>query len=295
MSQQPPKKLPPRDVTQGPRVRRTPVHVDPASPNRVPEPGAAPAQSSPDLRTSRQASPSHRVTGQARQRQGRPPEGAPRQAQYRPVVPRRDPFPLLIGGIFGAILLGVVLIVLLLGRSDTPSGGNGGNVAGEQTSGAVRNPTQQASVPTIQLQASNLPGTPVPEEGKSHVAEGEVITYRNYPPTSGTHYDSTAEYGFSDMEIPEGKLVHNLEHGAIVLYYKPDLPADVLDSLRQAYSSLPPGKYSKVKLIITPYPKLQTPMAVAAWTRVEPLMEFNFERIHAFYLALVDKGPEDVP
>ncbi len=222
------------------------------------------------------------------------------QRAPRPMeVPRRDPFPLVIGGIIGAALVGVVLIVLLLGANNTPSAGTlpnpGGNVAGEATAPVNSNSTKQAGGPTIQVQLSNIPGTPVTEEGKNHVPEGDAITYKTYPPSSGTHYASTGEYGFSDKEIAEGKLVHNLEHGAIVLYYKPGLPADVLDSLRQAYTSLPLSKHGKVKLIIAPYPKLQTPMVIAAWTRVEPLSEFNFEQIQAFYKALVDKGLEDVP
>ncbi len=224
------------------------------------------------------------------------------QRARRPVEsPRRDPFPLVIGGIIGAILAGLVLIVLLLGGNNTPSAGtvpnNGGTVVGGATAPVpvVSNPTNQTGGPTIQVQSSNLPGTPVPEEGKDHVPASQAITYKSYPPSSGTHYDATAEYGFSDKEIEEGKLVHSLEHGAIVLYYKPDLPADVLDSLRQAYTKLPLSKHGKVKLVITPYPKLQSPMLIAAWTRIEPLTAFNFERIQAFYGALVDKGPEDVP
>lgn len=135
----------------------------------------------------------------------------------------------------------------------------------------------------------------MPEEGKDHVAEGSVITYKSSPPSSGTHYGSTAPYGLSDKEIAEGMLVHSLEHGVIVLYYKPGLPDKVLQDLRDAYSSLPPAKYGKVKLVITPYPKLQTPLVLAAWGRVLPFTEFNYDKVRAAYQALVDKGPEDVP
>ena len=66
--------------------------------------------------------------------------------------------------------------------------------------------------------SADLPGTPMPSEGNKHVSAGEVITYTNYPPSSGTHYDATAQYGFSAVEIPEGQIVHSMEHGAVVLY-----------------------------------------------------------------------------
>ena len=36
------------------------------------------------------------------------------------------------------------------------------------------------------------PGVPVADEGRTHVADGQVITYTNYPPSSGTHYNSPA-------------------------------------------------------------------------------------------------------
>lgn len=193
----------------------------------------------------------------------------------------------------GAVLVGVVIIILLLGNN-APTGGSlpnsGSNVQNGANKPVPNNPASQPSV-----QTANLPGTPVPDEGKSHVSDGETITYKNYPPSSGSHYGTTADYGFSETEVAEGKLVHDLEHGAIVLYYKPDLPADVLNNLRQVYNKLPAAKYGKVKLVIMPYSKLQTPLAIAAWTRVQPFSEYNFEQIKAFYQALVDKGPEDVP
>jgi hypothetical protein len=132
----------------------------------------------------------------------------------------------------------------------------------------------------------------MPNEGSEHVAPGEPITYTNYPPTSGKHYPGVAELGFSYKQIAEGYLVHSMEHGVIVLYYRPDLPESVKESLRKLFTQLPPDKAGPVKLIVTPYPKLKTPMALAAWTRLLPLSEFDFQQIWTFYRAWVSKGPE---
>lgn len=142
-----------------------------------------------------------------------------------------------------------------------------------------------------------LPGTAVPDEGAAHVADGTLTTYKSYPPSSGPHYGTTTPYGFSDKEIPEGNLVHDLEHGALVLYYKPDLPANVVQQLRDAFTKLPPAKYGKVKLVITPYSKIQSSaiMVLAGWNRVVPFTEYNFDKLSAAYQAIVDKGPEDIP
>jgi hypothetical protein len=65
-----------------------------------------------------------------------------------------------------------------------------------------------------------------PSEGHEHVREGETITYDASPPTSGSHYEVPAEAGFydADSEIEPERLVHNLEHGMIVIWYRPNAP-----------------------------------------------------------------------
>lgn len=173
--------------------------------------------------------------------------------------PRRDPFPLVIGGLAGALTIAIlVLVVLLLSLTARPGASTAPSSVGSATSGTPATTLGNNS-------AEQGPGTAVPEEGKDHVDEGTPITYKSYPPSSGTHYVSTVEYGFWEREKPEGALVHNLEHGAVVLYYKPGLPPQIIQSLRDTFVSIPPAKYGKAKLIITPYSKLQSPLVLAAW------------------------------
>ncbi len=65
-------------------------------------------------------------------------------------------------------------------------------------------------------------GMSIPSEGSaSHVPDGSVLTYKHYPPASGHHYASPAPPGFSTTAIPEGNWVHSLEHGYVVILYKP--------------------------------------------------------------------------
>ena len=62
-----------------------------------------------------------------------------------------------------------------------------------------------------------------PNEGQAHVTEGDShAPYRTDPPTSGPHYDLPAQPGFYDASIAPETLVHNLEHGQIVIWYDPD-------------------------------------------------------------------------
>jgi hypothetical protein len=84
-------------------------------------------------------------------------------------------------------------------------------------------------------------GRQMPTEGnRSHVATGQVIPYRNRPPSSGDHYDQPAGYGFFQREIPVGNWVHTLEHGGIVVLYRPDLcDQNCQTQLSETYNSSP--------------------------------------------------------
>jgi len=139
-------------------------------------------------------------------------------------------------------------------------------------------------------------GHQVPIEGnRQHVAQGTVIPYRNRPPSSGDHYDQPAGYGFFQREIPTGNWVHDLEHGGIVVLYRPDLCDDTCQSqLQDVYNSAPssalfPGTR---KMLVVPYQDMDHAIATVAWGWLDEMDQFDKDRILAFYKAHVDKGPE---
>jgi len=99
-----------------------------------------------------------------------------------------------------------------------------------------------------------------------------------------------------DEPIPEEVWVHNLEHGGIVILYHCPTPCPDLErQLREVYATFPGSKYGHVKLLVTPYPRLKTRLAILAWTWIDELEEFDRERLLRFYRAHLDQGPEDVP
>ena len=215
------------------------------------------------------------------------------------------------GSLVGALVVGLLIVVYLLvshGNNsptvpNTTAAGNG--AASQPTTAAggqamAQSTTSTGSTAAQLTMVANRPanglGTPMPDEGNQHVADGEVITYKNYPPTSGTHYSTPEGAGFYTNTVPEGNFVHSLEHGYIVLYYKPDLPDATKQQLKDLMTTLPNGKYGKVKMVIVPYTQgMTTPLAIAAWDRILPLSDYNFDVIKTFYQQYVDKGPEDVP
>jgi hypothetical protein len=204
------------------------------------------------------------------------------------------------------ILAGALLVgLLVVGYVVLSRGGSSGvmSQASDQPQAVVTAGAQSAQdatpatatvIPEVSAPAAGL-GTPMPDEGNAHVADGTVIIYKNYPPSSGPHYNTTAPYGFYEQSVPEGNFVHNLEHGAVVLYYKPDVPDEVKKQLRDLMTMLPREEGGDVRMLIVPYTKMPTPLAIAAWDRLLLINEFNFDEIRAFYQEWVNRGPERVP
>jgi len=140
-----------------------------------------------------------------------------------------------------------------------------------------------------------LQGERVPHEGNNHVPMGSDIKYRAHPPASGDHYPTPAPRGVYPEGLLEGFWVHSLEHGYIVLAYRPPVSPDQLEQFQEMVRSFPKSKYGYAKLVIVPYKDMDHPYAVLAWTWRLWLDRFDREKILEFYRAHVDRGPEDIP
>jgi hypothetical protein len=93
---------------------------------------------------------------------------------------------------------------------------------------------------------------------QEHVAEGTKVEYAQSPPDSGKHYPSPAAftkhfYSTDDRPAIE-TLVHNLEHGYTIAWYRADAPADDVTALRQAAGTFGSETYDPTqKFIAAPY------------------------------------------
>jgi hypothetical protein len=70
-------------------------------------------------------------------------------------------------------------------------------------------------------------------EGNQHVDLGTPVDYEANPPTTGNHWppEAVAEAGFSEEPVQPESVVHNQEHGQLVIYYNPDADQEVLDQI----------------------------------------------------------------
>lgn len=139
-------------------------------------------------------------------------------------------------------------------------------------------------------------GRSVPNEGQTHVNQGDAVTYRENPPASGSHYPTWTRAGVYTDPVASGNWLHSLEHGYVVVLY--NCPADcpeLLGQLRSFYDAAPKSKYGAQKLVITAFKDMPNQVTAIAWTRKLELDSFDGDQLMAFYRAYVDKGPEDAP
>lgn len=72
---------------------------------------------------------------------------------------------------------------------------------------------------------------------QEHKATGTPITYDQTPPDSGPHWDTPAAFSkhfYAKSERPAVEtLVHNLEHGYTVAWYRDGAPKDQVDALKR--------------------------------------------------------------
>lgn len=93
---------------------------------------------------------------------------------------------------------------------------------------------------------------------QNHVADGTPVTYERTPPDSGPHYASPAPftkrfYTAADRPAVE-TLVHNLEHGYTVVWYRPDAPADQVTALQDIAKTFGSDDYDPAdKFIAAPW------------------------------------------
>ena len=114
--------------------------------------------------------------------------------------------------------------------------------------------------------------------------------YNSNPPTSGWHWANPQDWGIYTSQQFQEQLVHNLEHGGIVIQYNDLTSADV-----QRLTSL--VSRDSYHMILAPYPGLPAGVRVAytAWTHLQSCDGIDENAIHAFTNAFRNKGPELVP
>lgn len=163
---------------------------------------------------------------------------------------------------------------------------------------------------TAMLDASpSLPGVYIPphpgvdltvgtNDDRLHVGAGSVIPictadqiaknevglppcYTSNPPTSGPHTPQTMVWSVLTQAAPKENLVHNMEHGGIVVWYN-STNQQVITQL----AGLVTAHLNQRDLIVmSPYAGMEPEtIAITAWTRMDkfPVSQFTADRVEKF-------------
>jgi hypothetical protein len=113
------------------------------------------------------------------------------------------------------------------------------------------------------------------------------ISYPQTPPVGGDHAPVWQNCGFYEEPVADENAVHSLEHGAVWIAYRPDLPEEQIDSVlrlaqRQNY------------VLASPCPGLPSPVITSAWGRQLRLEGADDPRLDQFVRAfrLGPQAPE---
>ena len=195
----------------------------------------------------------------------------------------------------------VIPFLLLLAACANTLEAPGLEAPGPTISGAS-DPTDPASTPaetaaapegTPQLPAAEGPIQHEIMSTRSHVAEGVPVTYNSIPPTSGNHWAEWSRCGFFPLRIPDERLVHNLEHGNIVVSFNLTTSEEVA-RLREAMEEIDISAHWGVSRSYDRIPA--GTVALAAWGFSDTMSGVIPARIRAFFEDYAgEQGPERIP
>ena len=114
--------------------------------------------------------------------------------------------------------------------------------------------------------------------------------YSTVPPTSGQHWGAWSNCGFYNHPLPDELLVHNLEHGNIIVSYNLPDDADV-SALRAAVAAIPlAGEFA----IVRRYLDIPEGMvAITTWGVLDRMTGVDPDRIARFFADYPgNTGPE---
>ncbi|MEK7539094.1 MAG: DUF3105 domain-containing protein [Patescibacteria group bacterium] len=133
-------------------------------------------------------------------------------------------------------------------------------------------------------------GEKMADEGAEHVGRNEThLAYKSNPPTSGPHWGGVAGSGIKTESIPDELVLHSMEHGAAVVWYREGIDQSDMDKITEAFNS------SSGKKIMLARKDLDVPVALTSWGYLLKLQTVDETKIKEFIETNNDRGPEKAP
>ena len=135
-----------------------------------------------------------------------------------------------------------------------------------------------------------LMGEKIADLGAQHVKEGELHEpYNSNPPTSGPHWVGVAGPGIKTEPVPDELILHSMEHGAAVVWYREGLEQSEVNKIREAFNN------ASGKKIMLARKDLDVPVALTSWGYLLKLESIDEVKIKEFIETNNDRAPEKAP
>lgn len=120
---------------------------------------------------------------------------------------------------------------------------------------------------------------------------GTNPTYTVNPPSGGDHLSRATPPGvYAGLNVvPDGHLVHALEHGYVIIWYRPDLPIAQITTVRDVRD-----KYPRDVLVVE-RKDMPAPVAATAWQQRLLCERADADDLGDFVEKARNKAPEKVP
>ncbi len=183
------------------------------------------------------------------------------------------------GLLAAAVLAGLVVVIASGGGGDSAAANacdnahiqNTGSFTGLEPDcreGTAPPPIQLGDLEESAKQANCELKLGLPDEGNTHVPDSEPVQYDTNPPTSGNHNPVPISDGAYITPVTDDtskkpnirNQVHAMEHGRVLIHYKPDLPEDQQLALKGVFDEEPDG------MLMFPDPTMPYNVAVTSWT-----------------------------
>ncbi|MEA2664355.1 MAG: hypothetical protein QOI11_1299 [Candidatus Eremiobacteraeota bacterium] len=219
-----------------------------------------------------------------------------REAEAKAGERRRRMLGFGVGGALAAAAIVAVVVAIAAGGG----GGGGGKKPNAPPKHGVAIPKQTQTDLTAAAKAAGCTVRSFTPGANDRTHTESRVSYKQNPPVFGPHNPVWAADGdYVDQGAPPTeKLVHPLEHGRVVIWYKPTLPRREISQLETLFSEPMSGKPEGYKQILVERPSLPGDVAASAWGQQLICPKFGdkvFDALRDFRAAYVDKGPESVP
>ena len=205
---------------------------------------------------------------------------------------------------FGAAgLIAIAAIAVLVVVAAGGDGGGGNDEAAAQVlpdGGSV--PEQQEFDLNAAADAAGCELRSVRAKSRQHTTNlAQQIDYDSNPPTSGRHYQEPAPDGAYGEAPSDTQLVHNLEHGRVIVWVKPSLPEEQRADLKALFDE------DSYQMVLVPRSNMPYPVAASAWNRdpvpngtgrlltCDRMSPEVFDALRTFRDEHRSNGPEPVP